>query len=130
MAISPNKSQREFDQFRECVDGGTASAVTGCNEEQVPTKEAQQIILNRTVVDVGGTATLLAATSTGLRGVLVENVSNRIIFWGEDNTVTISGATRGVTLNRNQIVFVPAGSDLFAIASNGSNDILVLEFGF
>lgn len=81
-------------------------------------------------VDNTGAVALLAASLSGRRIVMVQNLSSKEIYLGKDATVTASGATGGIRLAAGGFFTLTLGEDvpLFAIGtSNSAQDIRIFE---
>ncbi len=84
-------------------------------------------------VTVGATAALLVASAyAGRDEVVIQNLSNDDIYVGPDNTVTTSGATRGLKIARgtSQSVSLDASADIYAIGAVGSQAVAVAEYKY
>lgn len=84
-------------------------------------------------VTVGNTAAVIVASAyAGRDEVVIQNVSSNDIYIGPDNTVTTSGATRGLKIPKgtSYAVALSDSADIYAIGDAASQACVVSEFKY
>lgn len=75
---------------------------------------------------VGTTAVKISNAGTRMTGRLVRNLGAGIVYLGESNTITSSGATMGWAVAAGaDFSDIPFTGELWAISASGSNDVQV-----
>jgi hypothetical protein len=78
---------------------------------------------------VSTVAQIAAVPFTGRKAILIQNVSNKDVYLGDDNTVTVSGATGGAKLAKgtNIVEEWDASVAIWAICDGGTADLRIIE---
>lgn len=96
---------------------------------RVITVDTAGVAIAHAIVTVGATAVALPTVPlAGRRKIIVQNKSNNPVWLGT-SSVTISGATEGLKLEKGSFYEenISAGVVLYAIASGAGNDVLAFE---